>query len=736
MPSLWALPLPILLLLAPASSRPEEPAERVLASLAAFEPLPLEQLWPRLEELKVALRGDASALEPLAAKVYELAGRSKLAGAALLYSRNEAALQRAGQVALQQLARDGRPAEIQIAAIRLLSRPARLEEAYLTLRGLVESAGDPEVLIEASLALWKLENVDALRAPMVRLLQDPRPGVREAAALALAETGHLVEPVLGILRALRDEPTDRGSRARLHLRLAERAAAAEPPPRRDAPPAPAGGDAPAREGLPPQGSWLALVAEVEAAIRKHSVRREELDLREIYIAALRGMVSRLDEHSAFQDPDDVRQLESVRLGVYWGLGAELVKPGRDAPLVVVKAHRGGPAFAAGLRSSDRILEVNGVTTHDRDRPELERLTEGKPGEEVHLLISRWGWPAPRMLSVERGQVEIPTLRSRMLPGRIGLIQVLRFGPRTAAELERALDALEAQGLQALVLDLRDNPGGNLKQAVRVVDMLVGERPQPIVTERAPGRVTEWSTSPDEKPAHPTAVLVSPLTASAAEVVAGALQDFRRAVVIGKRTFGKGVKQSTISLSQASSSLLGGPSKLLLTTGYLYLPLGRSIHAERGKDGRPIPGREGGVEPDIAVETTGEPLDGAHGAEIARVQFSRQVGEHVHRSYTAIRHLFDEGDVWDPAAHPGFEDLYASLGTRLSRSEVRQAVRAVVRRHLEEERGIELAGDWRDDRVLARAALAMCRALGVDPASVPEYRGLAERFEGEARARDE
>ncbi len=715
-----------------AANAPDNPGAALLSALAALEPGPVDEIWPAVDELKKAHQGKSDALRTLSEKVHELGGKAKLAGAAILFSRNEAPFQQRGQVALQQLARDGAEKAVRVAAIRLLKNPARFDEAYLTLKDVAGAADDPEIKIEATLALWGLDNHHSVRLPLVKLLQDKSTALRQAAALALAETGYLQPPVDEIVRVLAKEPSNAGKHARLLLRMLDRKPEggerkttpgdAAPPAAPTTPPTAATAALAAQDGQ----AWPSIAAEVEQAILKHSLYRDTIDRRDLYIAAIRGMVSSLDEYSAFQDPDEVRQVEASRLGTYWGLGADIVKPGKDAPLVVAKPYQGGPAFLAGLRSGDRILEVNGVTTHDRDRAELERLTAGERDGEVHLLVSRWGWAQPRMMAVQRGSVEVPSLGSRLLPGKVGYIKVSRFGPAAAEEFEKALDLLEAAGLEALVVDLRDNPGGNLKQAVRIVDLFVGESSQPIVTERAPFRVTEWSASADEKPRHPMAVIVNRWSASAAEVVAGALQDFQRACLIGQTTFGKGVKQVSVPLSQAAAALLDGESRLLLTAGRLYLPLGRAIQTERGKNGQPLAGRQGGIEPDIKVEGGDEGYQGRQTAELLKVEYSPQVGEYVHKNYTAMKHLFEEGDVWDPGNYPGFDELYFSLGTKLTRNDVRHAIRALIRRHLEDERGEEILADFRADAALERAILELYGRLGRDPDQVPEYKGLAAR----------
>ena len=710
-------------------------------ALLALESKSLNELWPALEELKKSYASAPAEIKALSLEVYALPGKAKLAGAALLFGQKEATFQDAGQIALQQMARKDGDKELRLGAIRLLKKAVKFEEAYLTLKDIATTASDPDLKIEASLSLWELDNHQSARQPLIKLLEDTRPSVRAAAALALGETGYYQAPVAEIIRATAKEPSDAGSRARLLVRLMDRAQpTGRPSGASDPPTSAAGAGRSAAEASTDTASvrsesasglrWAAVLQEVEAAIQRNSLYGERWRSREFYTAAIRGMVGMLDQYSTFLDPDELRQTEASRLGTFWGLCADLVKPGKDAPLVVARVYPEGPAYAAGLRTGDRIVEVNGVTTHDRDRGELERLTSGEVGSEVRLLVARWGWTEPRMVTLERGEVAPPSVRSVMLPGKVGFLRVSRFTPTVASEFEKALDALEAAGLQALIIDLRRNPGGNLKQAVKLADLFLADTTRPILTERSPFRVTEWRADPEAKPAHPLAILVNRSTASAAEVVAGALQDFGKAVLIGERTYGKGVKQVSLPLSPAAESLLGGPSRLFLTATRLYLPSGRPIQPDSDAPrGAAAPARDaprGGVEPDIFVADMGDAFPSGHPSEVQKVQWAQPVDEYIHQNYTAMKNLFQEGDLWDPVQFPGFEELYESLGTKLERGEVRQALLEIIRRHLEDERGEEIIADWRNDDALERAIVEIFRRAGRDLAGIPEYRGILDR----------
>lgn len=706
---------------------PAQEAPGLVEALRALAPHDVAGIWPAVEELRRSHQNDGEAVKQLAKLIFGLEEKAKLAGASLLLSRKETAYQQTGQIALQQLARDARDRSVKVAAIRLLRKPVRFEEAFLTLKDVGKGAQDLEVEVEVSLALYELDNHPSARAPLLKLLDDQRTGARDAAALALAETGYFQAPVDEVLRGLAREPTERGKYARALLRSANRSAPDPsqrtrppevPPERAPPPPVP-----PTPE--PAGASWPGLVAEVERLILKNSLYRDRIAVRDLYLAAVRGMTAVLDEYSVFQDPDEVRQAEAGRLGVYWGLAADLVKPGKSAPLVVARAYRGGAAFEAGLRTGDRLLEVNGVTTHDRDRAELERLTQGSDGMERHLLVARWGWPQPRMLSVRGGNTEPPSVREVMLPEGIGYLKISRIGPNSEEEVSRAVDHMEELGLMALLIDLRDNPGGNLKQAVRIADLFLGESRLPIITERGPSRWIEWTTTAAEKPRRPLALLVNHGTASAAEVIAGSLQDFQRGFLVGETTYGKGVKQMMLPLSTAAAQLLGGEPRLVLTQTRIFLPSGRPILSERSRDQTPGIHAQG-LEPDIRVEGVEEAYRGRQLTEVLRVQFSPQVDDYVHRNLSAMRNLYEEGNLWDPETFPGFEELYASLKTTLRRDDVRNAVRSLIRGILLDERGEDDLADYREDATLAAAILELVRRLGRSPLESPTYRPLAER----------
>ena len=684
------------------------------AVLRSLEGRPAVEAWKAAEGLRdEALALDASRALALADLVPELGESGRIALAILLSSRAEAPAKDRGQAALEDIARGGRALDARLTAIRLLEKPHRAESALRSLREIALGPGDPEARAQACLSAWKIDGKASHRAPLVEMLELGAPPEREAAALALAESGYTPNSVTKILEDLRRQPSERGDRAALLLHLTAHSHSSEEP--REGPrPPPSNGSS---------SAWMLVIDEALGLIRQHSIHRDRLTPGGMVIAALKGMAASLDEYSAFQEPAELRRFEANRLGVEWGLGAQTVKA-RGEPVVVAKAPYDGPAFKAGIRTGDRILEVNGVTTKDKDLEEIQRLTAGPEGAEVKLRVQRLGWDAPREFTLRRSPVEVPLIRVQMFPEGIGYLKLARFGPRIAGDFEKALDGLEAKGLAALILDLRDNPGGNLDQAIHIADLFLPEMETPIVTERGPGGTRERFATAPQRPVHPMVIIVNRLTASSAEVVAGALQDFKRAIVVGQRTFGKGVKQVSLPLSEEARKFLGGESRLLITTSTLHLPLGRAIAGEAWGAGR---GRaRGGLEPDRVVESRHESYEGRQLAELTRIQYSDKVMEYVQKHYESIKHFYEDGGLGDRRNYPKFEDLYLSLETTLYRDDVRFAVRNLIRRHLEDELGEEFVSDYREDEQLGRAVLEAIEMMGKDPSTLPDYRSLPEK----------
>lgn len=307
---------------------------------------------------------------------------------------------------------------------------------------------------------------------------------------------------------------------------------------------------------------------------------------ELMHGAIRGMLQALDPHSAYLPPEAYRVLQSDTQGRYAGIGVEVDV--RAGWLTVVSLTPGGPAEKAGLRPGDRFLAIEGVMARDMPMEEAIRRIRGEPGTRVAISVRREGQDDALEVNLTRTAIDIETVSARVVRGDVLYVRLRVFQENTGARLREVLDEAEARapGIRGVLLDLRDNPGGLVSAAVQVADEFLPEGT--IVSTRGRGgrllrehRASRSSTRPN----WPMVALVNGYSASASEIVAGALRDHRRAVLVGVRTFGKGSVQTIIELPDGSA--------MKLTTARYYTPDGVSIQAA-------------GIEPDVVVEQ----LDGA------------------------------------------------------------------------------------------------------------------------------
>src|SRR3990170_3641882 len=380
---------------------------------------------------------------------------------------------------------------------------------------------------------------------------------------------------------------------------------------------------------------------------------EEVSDSALYRKSVDGMLYELnDPYSAYLPPERFARLHETTSGNYAGLGIEVDL--RDGWLIVVAPIAGGPAERAGVQPGDRIVEIMGKPTRGWTNEEASKLLRGKPGTPVQLTVERPGVDFPIKLTLSRTTIHQSAVRrASMFRDGIGYVDLKAFSDSTAEELIRAVSGLLAKGMRTLILDLRTNPGGLLTLGVRVSDLFLNPG-QKIVSMR--GRLTEANreyadTVPQKWPRLPLIVLVDGRSASAAEIVAGALQDHDRAVIIGTPTYGKGSAQSVVSLGAA-----GG---LRITTARWFTPVGRSIARQLPDDeddarspvkrerfrtnaGRIVYGG-GGITPDLIAGDTVTPL--------AEVNFMRALGGNVRKFRDAVtdyaRYLKGRRAIYSP-----------------------------------------------------------------------------------------
>ena len=312
---------------------------------------------------------------------------------------------------------------------------------------------------------------------------------------------------------------------------------------------------------------------------------DPVDEKALIGAAIRGMLTELDPHSAYLEPDQYRDLGDVSRGRYGGVGIRLETA--DDRIRVDAVIDGSPADRAGIDPGDVITAVDGVPVRGRPLQDSLEGIDGEPGTAVRLRVLRPGQEA-REVTLQREFLKLPTLSYRALTRGWGYFRMSQFHRDSATDLAAALDSIHADGgdLAGLVLDLRGNPGGVLQPAVAIADGFLDAGRIVSTRGRNPSMQLEFTAQPGQwLPNRPVVVLVDRHSASASEVLAGALQDHRRALIVGERTFGKGSVQSVLPLRNGAG--------IKLTTARYYTPNGRSIQAE-------------GITPDLAVELRAPP----------------------------------------------------------------------------------------------------------------------------------
>ena len=330
--------------------------------------------------------------------------------------------------------------------------------------------------------------------------------------------------------------------------------------------------------------YLALLKQVIGIVKKRYV--EPVDEKKLVKGAITGMLSSLDPHSAYLPADSFKEMQITTTGSFGGLGIEITV--RDGRLTVISPIEETPAFRAGIKPGDHIALIDGIPTGDMSINDAVKRMRGPKDTRVTLTILRKGSDKPLVVPLVRAIIQVKSLRFRTLEPGYGYLRIMQFQTRTGADLTAALEGLtkESNGaLKGLILDLRNNPGGLLDQAVSVANHFLGNRPDNSLIVYTRGREESSrsdfvATIGDKQPLYPMVVLINGGSASASESIAGALQDHRRAVIMGTQSFGKGSVQSIMGLPNNAG--------LLLTTAKYYTPKGRSIQAK-------------GITPDIVVE---------------------------------------------------------------------------------------------------------------------------------------
>lgn len=610
----------------------------------------------------------------------------------------------------------------------------------------------PKVRIEAALALYAVgTNAQRVTAKNVleQFLQSSDRDLQQRGALALAEMNIEGGPAWSILRDIQDQPTDAGRRAKLYLQREEQRREFSQMLARVV-------EKNRSEQKPGEGGEYALLTELKQRIRALHVRGSEVTDDELMEFAAKGMLSGLDPHSTYFTSEEFQKFFFDLNREYGGIGA-FVNFDQDGDFSIVRPIYSGPAYKAGMKSGDKILEIDGWETSGHTTDEIIGRLKGRPETSVTLKVFRPGFQKPEDMTIVRRQISVPAVNWAMIPGDIGYVELINFSQNISEELRKALADLEQRGAKGIVLDVRNNTGGFLQEARSIVELFVKGKNLVVYTEGPAEPRRNYSTSDRNRKVCelPLVVLTNNFSASASEITAGALQDLKRATVVGERSFGKGSVQNILDLDSDPAEDFEDLNKdrvwqdgepyedrnkngkydpgahIKLTIAKYYLPSGRCPHREFDKDGR-IVNPAWGVMPDKALDLLeNKPEDAWKNSAVFALLKKGVFRDYVKKHLTANEALFRElaeGDGGDVGRYPDFAAFYQGLDTKLSEDDVRRWLRYEVRDQVSDLRGAvypgqRATGDPQEDAQLQEAVRTILGGLGQDIRQVAAYQGV-------------
>jgi carboxyl-terminal processing protease len=352
---------------------------------------------------------------------------------------------------------------------------------------------------------------------------------------------------------------------------------------------------------------LKLFSEAISLVRKNYV--EEMKPKELIYGSIKGMLGSLDPHSSFMTPEQYKEMQVDTKGEFGGIGIQIGI--KDGMLTVIAPIEDTPAYRAGIQAGDKIVKINNDFTKDMSLQDAVSKMRGTPSSTVKITILREGWEKSRDFSITREVIKIKSVKSKILEEGIGYIKINQFQEQTSSDLAQSMNTLLNDNISSLILDLRNNPGGLLNSAIDVSSHFLPSEKLVVFIKDKKGEKTDYrSHKSNGNSTIPMVILVNQGSASASEIVAGALKDWNRAVIIGTQTFGKGSVQSVVPLTDGSA--------LRLTTAKYYTPKGISIQStgitpdilvkaeiKNGEKGRPVI-REKDLEGHL---TNGEEIEG-------------------------------------------------------------------------------------------------------------------------------
>ena len=752
----------------PAWTAPQDPAkldQELAGYCEAAAKLPLERLWAQAEKVALLLGDEVGA--PFDAAVDRALRSGKYTGKALLFLGATRLL--GEEVDWELLSNSLLPLlksdedEVVSGATSLFGS-SDLGRQEMELRrkvaaALLELAGDGDrpAALRADAAVAAHEIGDGTQVPKARavlyeFLGSADPGLRARGALGMASLG-IIEGVPAVeteLERLATYPGEEGLLAKAYLRQQQIRRYKDTELRR------------AREHAQElvQGGAVApdlqRVEQLITMIQRLHMDGDKVDREDLLEAAMDGMLHSLDRHSSYFSPEAYKKFEQDLEAEYGGIGAYVNTDPKDGLFTITRPIYSGPAYHAGLASDDKIVRVDDWPTVGKTDEEIIKHLKGKPGTLVKLYVWRRGMDAALIdrptedmaITVKRAAITIPPVNSLLLPGKIGLIELTSFSRVASQEVGKALDDLTAQGARAFILDLRNNPGGLLTEARNTADLFLPKGKRVVSTESRVNRPHVYSTQrPPRIPMDvPLVVLINRFSASASEIVSGALQDHGRAIIVGQRSYGKGSVQNLIPLDPESEDRYSDENgnhrhddwepltldrdgdgefdyspRIKLTIERYRLPTGRSIHRELDDEGNIL--SEGGIAPDVPVGPTRR--EQWRLMEMRRIQDTRLLRNWAREHYDEHRELFEElaeGDEGDWTRYPGFKELYESLDTALPEDDVRFLLRLELRRLVQDDRGAAFpyGSDYESDVQLQKAIEILLEKLGSKPDDYPAY----------------
>lgn len=577
-------------------------------------------------------------------------------------------------------------------AARLASQ-ARIVQAYELIRELRDKAQDHEARVEYESALWNMsQDVDEL-VQTGKIAEDPKAAkaLRYRAALLLTQAGIGNDATRKLLEEIQGESSFRGQLARASLSLLRMREEYH-----------------AKLATGKVAPDLKNLQEVLKCVQDYYV--EDRSTLELIEAACDGVLRSLDQHSRYMPKKEFEGLETRITQEYSGIGAYVDE--RDRVVTIVAPIRGGPAWHAGLMPGDQILKVDDWDAFGKGITEVVDKLKGVPGTSVRIQVYHKGWVKARWFTIVRETITIPSVNHAMLPEKIGLIILDQFGMKSRKEMLDALTDLENKGMKGLILDLRGNGGGVLEGAVNIARLFLDGGPDRsgriVVTSKNP-RASKYippksmySWGNDVRPNFPMVVLINEGSASASEILAGALKDHGRATLLGEKTFGKGSVQEIIRLENND--------RIKLTIAKFYLPNGECI------DGR-------GIVPDF--EVTPPALDDWKIAEMLRIKIAEKIEEYREKRIEgADKELLirlAKGDGGKTDEYPFFDEFYGGLKTTLSKDDVRKFLRALMRRQVLYKYKLDFFYDLQEDIQIQTAVYELMKKMDMDPEASEAYR---------------